>query len=103
MPADSTAKAAEQAASDHDSACISSKVCADLFELDILADQIANSSNNTTRFLIMGKDRPIATTMDQTLIKFTINACLDDVLQVFKSHNIGILRIDTRPSKVKLW
>jgi len=54
-----TAKSCERIAEMQDKtrAAIASKLAAKIYGLEILASNIENDSNNTTRFLIMGKDK----------------------------------------------
>lgn len=54
-----TAKSCEHIVEKNDKkqAAIASKLAAEIYGLNILASNIENDSNNTTRFLIMGKDK----------------------------------------------
>jgi chorismate mutase/prephenate dehydratase len=105
IPSDSTSKAAELARNDSESACICSIVCAELFSLDILAKGVENQSNNTTRFLVIGKQEIKSKGNYDTMIIFVLEpqSVLNQVLELFLQQNITMIRLDTRPSKDMLW
>lgn len=56
-----TAKSCEDvaAAQDKTKAAIASKLAAEIYDLQILASNIENAANNTTRFLIMSKEKTV--------------------------------------------
>lgn len=56
-----TAKSCEDvvAAQDKTKAAIASKLAAEIYDLQILAPNIENAANNTTRFLIMSKEKTV--------------------------------------------
>lgn len=119
LDSDSTSKAAEIVNNDKSgtSACISSKISADLYQLPILFENIENSSNNTTRFLVLGYDEinshPLGPENDShpkayvTSIIFTLDhddpGALCAVLDTFKKNNINLTSINSRPSHLKQW
>lgn len=116
---DSTSKAAEIVYNDKSctSACISSRISADLYQLPILFENIENSANNTTRFLILGNKEmpeplPIPDNVPHsksyiTSIIFTLNhddpGALCSVLDSFKRYNVNLTSIHSRPSHLKQW
>jgi chorismate mutase/prephenate dehydratase len=61
----STAEAAEEAASDPESAAIASELAAKLYNLNILKDGIEDSVNNYTRFLVIKQDFAARTGKDK--------------------------------------
>lgn len=101
-PVSSTAHAAELAQSTPRAAAISSKRAAELYNLPILAAQIENRPDNSTRFLVISKEalasRP--TGHDKTSITFLAAdkpGSLLEVLQVFEHHKINLTMIQSRP------
>jgi chorismate mutase/prephenate dehydratase len=102
----STAEAAEEAASDPDSAAIASELAARLYNLNILKDGIEDSANNYTRFLIISQRFSPRTGRDKTSIMFSIKdrvGALYSMLQPFSKHKVNLTKIESRPSKKKAW
>jgi chorismate mutase/prephenate dehydratase len=101
----STTLAAEMAVSG-DCAAIASKFAAELYGLDVIAENIQDASGNTTRFLIIGKTAAGATGEDKTSIYFGINdkvGALHDALNALKDNGINMSKIESRPSGDKAW
>ncbi|KAL7754451.1 prephenate dehydratase [Sorochytrium milnesiophthora] len=104
----STAHAAMLAAKELHSAAICNTVCADLYGLDVVQQNIEDKSDNTTRFFIL------APTMDatpivnsHTLVMFTVDhrqaGALCDSLKIFKDFEINLTKVDSRPSRQRQW
>jgi chorismate mutase / prephenate dehydratase len=99
-------KAAAIAASEKGSAAISGKITAKLFDLDILAENIEDFSNNNTRFLILGKQKTQSTGDDKTSICFAIKdkiGALYDCIKPFKDKGIMMTKVESRPMKNANW
>lgn len=99
-------KAASIAVAEEGSAAISGKIAAELFDLNILAKNIEDFSNNTTRFLILGKQSTQATGDDKTSVCFAINdkiGALYDCLEPFKNKGITLTKVESRPMKNSNW
>jgi len=104
--ATSTAKAAELAAKEKDTAAIASELAARIYDLSILEKNIEDSRNNVTRFLVISKDFPPKTGNDKTSIMFSIKdrpGSLYSILLPFKRAKINLTKIESRPSKRKAW
>jgi len=102
----STAKAAEIAARHADSACIASELAAERYKLKVLARSIEDSATNMTRFLIIGQKMSAVSGRDKTSIMFSVKdrpGVLHDMLSSFKKNGINLTKIESRPSKRKLW
>ncbi len=102
----STAKAAELAAKDPNSAAIASEIAARMYDLNILERNIQDSRRNITRFLVISKEFPHRTGNDKTSIMFSIKhkpGSLYEVLLPFKRAKINLTKIESRPSKRKAW
>ncbi|MBN2020508.1 MAG: prephenate dehydratase [Sedimentisphaerales bacterium] len=98
----STAKAAQKAAKEPKSAAIGSAVAAELYGLKIVCENIEDTSNNVTRFLVVAKEDARPTGEDKTAIMFSTShkaGALVDVLEVFKIYDINLTDIESRPSR----
>ncbi|WP_257874523.1 prephenate dehydratase [Helicobacter sp. 11S03491-1] len=106
IPVDSTAKAAQLAKEDKNSAAICSKIAAKLYHLPIMFDNIEDSNKNKTRFVIIsdftnqtsGKDK---TSIFANLIGFEKSGTLLGLLKDFAQMGINLTKIDSRPIKTK--
>ena len=102
----STSRAAMIAAKDKSSACIASALAAKKYGLKILYKSIEDSTDNTTRFLVIGKTGAESTGSDKTSIMFSVKdraGALVDMLVPFKKYKISMTKIESRPSKVRPW
>lgn len=102
----STAKAAKIAAKTASSACIASELAAKKYGLKIIVRSIEDSALNITRFLVIGKEMSGFSGKDKTSIVFSVKdrpGILHDMLASFKKNGINLTKIESRPSKEKLW
>lgn len=102
----SNTKAAELAAAEDFTAAIAGSLASEIYGLDILAKNIEDNPNNTTRFLVISKQEPKPTGNDKTSICFAIKdrvGALYDCLLPFKNENITLTMIESRPSKRRNW
>ncbi|MGB3081501.1 MAG: prephenate dehydratase [Candidatus Omnitrophota bacterium] len=102
----STAKAAQIAARHADSACIASELAAKKYNLKVIARSIEDSASNVTRFLVIGARMSKISGADKTSIMFSVKdrpGVLHDMLTPFKKKGINLTKIESRPSKRKLW
>lgn len=106
VPVPSTTRAAEMAAKDRRSAAIAGRLAAAVYRLKILADDIQDISDNTTRFLVLGRSFGNKTGADKTSLLFAVKhqaGSLYRALGAFKKYNLNMTRIESRPSRVKAW
>ncbi len=71
-----------------------------------LAENIENSENIVTRFLILGKQKTKPTGDDKTSILLLIEdraGALSDVFYCFKKNDVPVTFLETRPSKIGNW
>ncbi|RKY38006.1 MAG: prephenate dehydratase [Candidatus Omnitrophota bacterium] len=102
----STARAAQIAVEEPDSACIASRMAKDIYNLNILASSIEDIPYNITRFLVIGKTLVEPTGNDKTSIMFSVKdrvGALHAMLTPFKKYRINLTKIESRPSKRKVW
>ncbi|GAA4446303.1 prephenate dehydratase [Ravibacter arvi] len=105
IPVDSTSKAAKLAAGEPTSAAICSSISAKLTGIPVLFDNIENSDQNRTRFLILGKDfKNQPTSRDKTTIIANLPhtnspGVLFRFLKEFNDRGINLTKIESRPSR----
>jgi chorismate mutase / prephenate dehydratase len=102
----STGAAAETAASEPGAAAIASELAANLYGLTILQRRIEDHPNNLTRFLVIGRKAAEPSSGDKTSILFSIKdrvAALYLMLKPFAEEQINLTKIESRPSKKKVW
>jgi len=102
----STAKAAQKAAKEPKSAAIGSAIAAELYGLKVVCENIEDTPNNVTRFLVVGRDDSKPSGEDKTAVLFSTAhkaGALVDVLEVFKSYEVNLTNIESRPSKKRQW
>ena len=102
----STSAAAETAASEPGAAAIASELAANLYGLRVLQRRIEDHTNNLTRFLVIGRKAAPPSAADKTSILFSIKdrvGTLYRMLQPFAEHEINLTKIESRPSKKKVW
>ena len=102
----SNAEAARLASSNKQTAAIAGVVAADVYNLNIFEKNIEDEPNNTTRFIIIGQQSPAPTGNDKTsLVVSTGNqpGALHKILEPFAKLGIGMVNIESRPSRQGLW
>lgn len=102
----SSTRAAEIAKHEAKSGALASALAAEKYGLAIYDENIQDSSENVTRFLVIGRKSPARTGNDKTSIMFASQdriGTLHDSLAAFKKHKINLTKIESRPSKKKAW
>jgi chorismate mutase/prephenate dehydratase len=105
-PVESTTKAVQLALETPGAAAIASVMASDMYDIEVLAENIQDMQGNTTRFLVIGQDYSTPTGNDKTSIVFGVKhkvGALYDALSVFKTDNINMTKIESRPSRNKAW
>ncbi len=102
----STAKGAEAAKLYVNSAGIGSELAAAHFGVPLIARNIQDKANNTTRFLVIGKGTPKKSAKCKTSIMFTTRnrvGALFYALEPFKKNGINLTMIESRPDRTRKW
>jgi len=102
----STAHAAKKAAQMTGSAAIAGIEAAHLYKLEVTASRIEDNARNTTRFLVIGRDKTSKTGNDKTSIMFAtahIPGALYKTLQPMDEAGINMVKLESRPAKHENW
>jgi chorismate mutase/prephenate dehydratase len=99
---ESTAAAAAAIPGRQDGAAVGSRMAAEVYGLNILAENIEDHPSNTTRFLVMGTGKGERTAGDKTSIIFGTShapGALYQALRPFAERGINLLKIASYPVK----
>ncbi|MDH5379028.1 MAG: prephenate dehydratase [Gammaproteobacteria bacterium] len=102
----SNSEAARLAAETKNSAAIAGEVAAEIYGLNILEKNIEDEPDNTTRFLVVGKQNPLPSGSDKTsLIIYGNNkpGSLYSILEPLSKNGVSMSRIESRPSRKGTW
>ena len=102
----SNARSAELAAAEKDSAAIAGLLAAEKYQVPVLEHDLQDNAHNVTRFLVLGRQCSPATGHDRTSVMFSIAhevGALHRALAPFRRHRINMTKIESRPSKRKVW
>ena len=100
--ATSTAEAASEASKDKELFCIANSYAIELFGLHTHQENIQDSNDNKTRFLVIGKSIEDKSVRNKTSVMINIAdkpGSLMSILKPFTELNINMTRIETRPSR----
>lgn len=102
----SNARAAQQVTQTPSSAAIASKLNADIYGLNILAEKIEDQTDNTTRFFILGEQDTKPTGKDKTSIVVAAKnepGSLYKLLGCFNEETIDLNLLESHPTKMGDW
>jgi len=106
LPTSSNAEAALLAVSESNAAAIAGETAASCYELTILKRNIEDESDNTTRFMVIGRQDTQPSGRDKTSLIFTTPnkpGALYKMLVCFADHDVSLTRIESRPSRRGNW
>ncbi len=93
-------------AGDPTAAAIAARAASDFYDLPILASNIEDEPNNTTRFLVLGTQHVAASGNDMTSILVSIRnrpGMLYRLLAPAADAGVDLARIESRPSRRQAW
>ena len=106
MPVASNAEAARLAREDAESAAIAGRSAADYYGLPVLAGNIEDEPNNTTRFVVIShQDVPPSGKDKTSLVMSTRNVpgAIHELLTPLAKNGVSMTRLESRPSRTGLW
>ena len=102
----SNAEAVRMAKEEAGSAAIAGKMAAEIYQVPILKSEIEDEPDNTTRFIVIGKDAVPASGKDRTSLLVTTSnkpGALHKLLKPLAERGIGMSKIESRPSRRGVW
>ena len=102
----SNAEAARRAAEEPGTAAIAGDMAEELYGLKKLANSIEDRPDNTTRFLIIGREAVSLSGHDKSSILVSMRnkpGALYQLLEPFHRHGLSLTRLETRPSPSGTW
>ena len=102
VPAANTAAAAEELAKSgrRDAAVIASRECAELYGLEVLADDISDEASNYTRFICIARKGEAQADANKITLMMSIGhrpGALADVLARFAAADVNLTKLESRP------
>ncbi|MEL7451053.1 MAG: prephenate dehydratase [Pseudomonadota bacterium] len=102
----SNAEAARRARDIEGAAAIAGDAAAEVYGLNVITPNIEDRPDNTTRFLVIGRDLFAPSGHDKTSLVISVHnrpGALQDLLYPLAKHNISMTRIESRPTKRQKW
>ena len=108
VPVSSNAEGARRARDEQGTAAIAGETAAEVYGLKILAAEIEDRPDNTTRFFVLGRKLFTPSGEDRTTLLVSIGhtdapGALQRLLQPLAEHRVSMTRIESRPSHKKKW
>jgi len=108
VPVSSNAEGARRARDEDGSAAIAGDTAAEVYGLKMLAMQIEDRADNTTRFLVLGRKLFSPSGEDRTTLLVSVGhtdapGALYRLLEPLAKHRVSLTRIESRPSRRRKW
>ncbi len=106
VPVSSNAEAARLAAENPDAAAIAGELAAERYGLNIVAREIEDEPNNTTRFLVLGREEVAPSGKDKTSLAISTHnrpGALLDLLAPFARGGVSLTKLESRPARNGQW
>ncbi|MGH8170653.1 MAG: prephenate dehydratase [Steroidobacteraceae bacterium] len=108
VPASSNGEAARRARDERGTAAIAGETAAEVYGLKVLAPEIEDRADNTTRFLVLGRKLLAASGQDRTTLLVSVShtdspGALHRLLEPLARHRVSMTRIESRPSQRRKW
>jgi chorismate mutase/prephenate dehydratase len=104
----SNAEAARRARDEDGTAAIAGQTAAEVYNLEVLATDIEDRPDNTTRFLVLGRKLFEPSGEDRTTLLVSVShgqapGALFRLLEPLARHRVSMTRIESRPSRRRKW
>jgi len=102
----SNAEAARRVRNAPEAAAIAGRSAAEIYGIPVLFANIEDRVDNTTRFLVIGRQLFSPSGKDKTTLLMAGHegpGLLYRLLQPFETHGVNMTRIESRPSSLKKW
>lgn len=108
VPVSSNAEGARRARDEQGSAAIAGETAAEVYGLRLLANEIEDRADNTTRFLVIGRKLLARSGADKTTLLVSTSStaapgALYRLLEPLAKNRISMTRIESRPSRRGKW
>ena len=106
IPLGSNARAVQLAASEAGAAAIAGAAAGERYQLPKLASNIEDEPNNTTRFVVLGRQEAGASGRDKTSLIMSAHnrtGSLVKLLAPFSDAGVSMTRLESRPARHTLW
>ncbi|MBK7327273.1 MAG: prephenate dehydratase [Propionivibrio sp.] len=106
IPVASNAQAAQCAAAEAGAAAIAGEAAAERYQLPKLASSIEDEPNNTTRFVVLGRQEAGPSGRDKTSLIMSAHnrtGALGKLLAPFSESGVSMTRLESRPARHTLW
>ncbi|HEY6484431.1 MAG TPA: prephenate dehydratase [Steroidobacteraceae bacterium] len=108
VPVSSNAEGARRARDEQGTAAIAGDTAAEVYALKILAAQIEDRPDNTTRFFVLGRKLFAASGEDRTTLLVSVGhtdapGALHRLLEPLAQRRVSMTRIESRPSHRRKW
>lgn len=106
VPVNSNGEAVQRARDEPGAAAIAGHCAAEIYQVPMLAENIEDQPDNTTRFLIIGSTSIPPSGQDKTsLLAASTNraGALYGLLEPIARHGVNMTRIESRPSRRGIW
>ena len=108
VPVSSNAEGARRARDEQGTAAIAGQTAAEVYGLKVLSAEIEDRSDNTTRFLVLGRKLFTPSGEDRTTLLVSVGhtdapGALSRLLEPLAKYRISMTRIESRPSHRRKW
>ena len=108
VPVSSNAAGARRARDEKGTAAIAGETAAEVYGLKVLAAEIEDRTDNTTRFLVLGRKLFTPSGEDRTTLLVSVGhtdapGALSRLLEPLAKYRISMTRIESRPSHRRKW
>ena len=108
VPVSSNAEGARRARDEKGTAAIVGDTAAEVYALKVLAAEIEDRADNTTRFLVLGRKLFTPSGEDRTTLLVSVSradapGALHRLLEPLARHRVSLTRIESRPSHRRKW